>query len=39
MTISEILAIVFISTLFLVALAAIVMEEKEEATYFKTWEK
>jgi hypothetical protein len=37
MTTLELIIILFISVLFLMALAAIVMEEKEEFDYFKTW--
>jgi len=43
MSTGELLAILFISTCFLIALVYIMMEEKEEAeinktfNYFKTW--
>lgn len=37
MTTLELIVILFISTLFLIVLAAIVMEENEEFNYFKIW--
>jgi len=39
MTVLEHFIVLFIATLFLVALCAIVLEEKEEADIYKIWEK
>jgi len=39
MSTGELIAILFISACFLCALCYILMEEKEEADYYKTWEK
>lgn len=38
-TTPELLAIMFIATLFLVGLVVVVLEERQEADYYKTWEK
>lgn len=36
---AELLLITFIAALFVVALVAILVEERQEADYYKTWEQ